>query len=101
MSTDLRPAPPAAADAVVTPAAVVRRRGLLLLAAFAWNTWVWGTRIWNLLTGPEFDTRTTGFVAVHLVLYATSIAVGVVVGAIGLRLWRDARDARDAAATSA
>lgn len=98
-STDLRPPPTdASPDVVVLTGAVARRRGALLLAAFVWNTWVWGTRVWNLLTGPELATRTDAFVAVHLALYAASIVVGVVVGAIGWTLWRSGRGAARASA---
>lgn len=66
------------------------RRGWLLLAAFAWNTWVWTGRIYNMLTGSELETRSTEFIVVHLVLYGVSLAVGAVVGVIGWRLRREA-----------
>lgn len=68
-----------------------RQRGWLLLGAFAWNTWVWVTRLWNLLTGAELQTRSTGFIVVHVLLYLASLGVGAVVGVIGWRLRREAR----------
>lgn len=74
-----------------------RRRGWLLLAAFAWNTWLFTTRIWNLLTGPELETRSTGFVVVHMVLYIASLAVGAMVGTIGWRMRREASGGADEA----
>lgn len=99
MTTDLRtagddPAAPDASPATTDETGVKARRGLLLLAAFAWNTWVWVTRIYNLVTGPEWDTATTAFLAVHLVLYAASLAVGTMVGVIGWRMWRETRGSR-------
>ena len=65
------------------------RRGVLLLAFAAWNWWLWGTRAWNLLTGDE--GRTTAFIAIHLALYATSIAIATAVGVIGWRMRREGR----------
>lgn len=65
------------------------RRGLLLLAFAAWNWWLWGTRAWNLLTGDE--GRSAGFVAVHLALYATSLAFATAVGVMGWRMRSEAR----------
>ncbi|MBW3619235.1 MAG: hypothetical protein KY461_03250 [Actinobacteria bacterium] len=65
------------------------RRGALLLAFAAWNWWLWGTRTWNLLAGDE--RRTAGFVAVHLALYATSLAVATAVGVLGWRMRAEAR----------
>lgn len=80
-----------------TGAARQRRRGWLLVAAFAWNTWLFTTRIWNLLTGPELETRSTGFVVVHMVLYVASLAVGAMVGTIGWRMRREASGGADEA----
>lgn len=65
------------------------RRGLLLLAFAAWNWWLWGTRTWNLVTGDE--ERTTAFVAIHLALYAVSLAIATAVGVMGWRMRREAR----------
>jgi hypothetical protein len=80
---------PAASDAVVTPRAVHRRRGLLLLAAAVFNLWVWATRVRNLLsTTDEFSAA---FIGVHAVLYVSATIVAVVVGVIGWRQWREAR----------
>lgn len=74
-----------------------RRRGWLLLGASAWNTWLFTTRIWNLLTGPELETRSTGFVVVHMVLYVASLAIGAMVGVIGWRLRREDAERRGGA----
>lgn len=82
-------------SAGMTSAVSHRRRGQLLVAAFVWSTYVWGTRIWNLLTGPELAARSTAFVTVHLLLYVASLAVGAVVGVIGWRMRREARQAQE------
>lgn len=96
MATDVTDAP-LGRDPAPAPAATARnvRRGWLLLGAFGWNTYVWVTRIYNLLSGGELQTRSTGFVVVHLVLYGVSLAVGLVVGVIGWRLRREALAARE------
>lgn len=87
MATDV--VAPAASGVVVTPRAVHRRRGLLLLAAAAFNVWLWATRMRNLLaTSDEFSAV---FIGVHAVLYVSATAVAVVVGVIGWRQWREAR----------
>jgi hypothetical protein len=70
---------------------VHRRRGLLLVAAAVFNVWVWGTRMRNLLA--DAGDFSTAFVGVHVVLYVTATIVALVVGAIGLRQWREARAA--------
>jgi hypothetical protein len=77
------------ADTVPTPRAVHRRRAWLLLASAAFNLWLWATRIRNLV--GDADENTAAFLAVHGVLYASAIAVAVVVGAIG---WRQLRESR-------
>ncbi|WP_052665435.1 hypothetical protein [Nitriliruptor alkaliphilus] len=88
MATDVAPRA-GAADAVTTPRAVHRRRGLLLLAAAAFNLWLWATRMRNLLA--DAGDFSTAFVGVHAVLYVTATAVALVVGVIGFRQWREAR----------
>ena len=65
------------------------RRGALLLAFAAWNWWLWGTRAWNLLAGDE--PRSTAFVAVHLALYVTSLAIATAVGVMGWRMRAEVR----------
>jgi hypothetical protein len=88
VATDVA-ARPDASESIVTPRAVHRRRGLLLLAAAAFNLWLWVTRIRNL--AADADGFSTAFVAVHAVLYVSAIAVALVVGAIGWRQWRESR----------
>jgi hypothetical protein len=86
VATDVvAPAP----DAVVTPRAVHRRRGLLLLAAAVFNVWLWATRVRNLAaSSSDFSAA---FVGVHAVLYVSATAVALVVGVIGWRQWREGR----------
>lgn len=65
------------------------RRGLLLIVFALWNWWLWGTRTWNLFTSGE--ERTTAFIAVHLALYAVSLAFATAFGVMGARMRREAR----------
>lgn len=76
---------------VVVPARVHRRRGLLLLALAAFQLWLWGTRIVNLLR--DADEFSTAFVGIHLTLYVTAIGAGIVLGVLGWKQWREARTA--------
>ena len=78
-----------ASDDVRTPARVHRRRGLVLLGLGAFQAWLWVTRLVNLVTDPE--PRTTGFVAVHAVLYTAAFGAAFVLLGLGWRLWREAR----------
>jgi small neutral amino acid transporter SnatA (MarC family) len=66
----------------------LRSRSTLLLAAAAWTIWVWATRIWNILGDPAHDAA---FKAVHSLLALVSIAFGVALGVVGLRMRREAR----------
>jgi hypothetical protein len=65
-----------------------RARSTLLLAAAAWTIWVWATRIWNIVNEPAHDAA---FKAVHSLLALVSIAFGVALGVVGLRMRREAR----------
>ena len=65
-----------------------RTRSALLLAAAAWTIWVWTTRIWNILNDPAHDAA---FKAVHSLLALVSIAFGIALGVVGLRMRREAR----------
>jgi len=65
-----------------------RARSTLLLAAAAWTIWVWATRIWNIVGDPAHDAA---FKAVHSLLALVSIAFGVAIGVVGLRMRREAR----------
>lgn len=69
-----------------------RARSTLLLAAAAWTIWVWTTRIWNILNDPAHDAA---FKAVHSLLALVSVAFGIAIGVIGLRMRREARAARE------
>jgi len=69
-----------------------RRRALILLALAAFQFWMWGTRIANLVgTTGDFSTA---FVAVHLGLFGAGIGAGVLLAVLGVRMWREARQAR-------
>ncbi|HSK36583.1 MAG TPA: hypothetical protein VLA80_07600 [Actinomycetota bacterium] len=65
-----------------------RTRSALLLAAAAWTIWVWTTRIWNILNDPAHDAA---FKAVHSLLALVSLAVGLALGVVGVRMRREAR----------
>lgn len=78
-------------ERLLVPTARHRRRGMLLVAVALFQFWVWGTRIDNLLRSS--DGFPAAFIAVHLVLYVTSIGVGVVLAVLGVRMWREARRA--------
>ena len=65
-----------------------RTRSTLLLAAAAWTIWVWTTRIWNIVNDPAHDAA---FKAVHSLLALVSIAFGIALGVVGLRMRREAR----------
>jgi hypothetical protein len=69
----------------------LRTRSTLLLAAAAWTIWVWTTRIWNILNDPTHDAA---FKAVHSLLALVSVAFGIAIGVVGLRIRREARAAR-------
>ena len=66
----------------------LRTRSTLLLAAAAWTIWVWTTRIWNILNDPAHDAA---FKAVHSLLALVSIAFGVALAVVGLRMRREER----------
>ena len=66
-----------------------RRRAVVLLALGAFQLWLWGTRIVNLL--QEVGSFSAAFVAVHLVLYVAAVGAGVALIALGARMWRETR----------
>lgn len=80
---------PTASDDVTTPAAVHRRRGLVLGALGVFQVWLWATRLVNLVNDPE--PRTTAFVTVHAVLYLAAFGTAFVLLGLGWRMWREAR----------
>ena len=65
----------------------VRNRANLLLAAAAWTLYVWGTRMWNIASDPAHDLR---FKAVHGLLALVSVAFGIALAVVGLRMRREA-----------
>jgi hypothetical protein len=69
----------------------LRARSTLLLAAAAWTIWVWATRIRNIVGDPAHDA---GFKAVHGLLALVSIAFGVALAVVGLRMRREERAPR-------
>jgi hypothetical protein len=83
--------PPAAGSQLSVPARGHHRRGLLLVGLGAFQLWLWGTRVVNLL--GEADSFSAAFVAVHLVLYVTAIGAGVLLLALGWRLLRESSGA--------
>jgi small neutral amino acid transporter SnatA (MarC family) len=66
----------------------LRTRSTLLLAAAAWTIWIWTTRIWNIVGDPAHDAA---FKAVHSLLALVSIAFGVALAVVGLRMRREER----------
>ena len=66
----------------------LRTRSTLLLAAAAWTIWVWVTRIWNILGDPAHDAA---FKLVHSLLALVSVAFGIALGVVGLRMRREER----------
>jgi small neutral amino acid transporter SnatA (MarC family) len=79
---------PSGGSAPRTPGRALRGRSTLLLAAAAWTIWVWATRIWNIVGDPAHDAA---FKAVHSLLALVSIAFGVALGLVGLRMRREER----------
>jgi hypothetical protein len=77
------------ADDVAIPRRTHLRRGVALLALAAFQFWLWGTRIWNLL--QDTGSFTAAFVAVHLVLYVAAIGAGVVLAVLGVRMVGEVR----------
>ena len=69
----------------------LRTRSTLLLAAAVWTISVWATRIWNILGDPAHDAA---FKAVHSLLALVSVAFGIALGVVGLRMRREERDRR-------
>lgn len=61
-----------------------RRAAWVLIALFAWTVYVWGTRMWNMAG----EDHSVGFVVVHAVIAAVSVAFGAAAGWIGFRRLR-------------
>lgn len=77
------------ANVIVVPRPRHRRRAAVLLVLGAFQLWLWGTRIVNLLESA--GSFSTAFVTVHLVLYVAAIAAGVVLAGLGASMWRETR----------
>ncbi len=75
--------------AVVVPATTHRRRAILLAALGLFQLWMWGTRLWNI--AQEAGDFSAAFVGVHVVLFVTGIAAGIVLGVLAWQQWREAR----------
>ncbi len=85
------PTPPAAdRGTVAVPARTHRVRSWILLAFAAWNVWVWTTRAANMV--GERNEWDVAFVVVHLLLFAGGLGGAVVLGVVGWRMRREARD---------
>ena len=69
----------------------LRTRSTLLLPAAAWTIWVWVTRIWNILGDPAHGAA---FKLVHSLLALVSVAFGIALAVVGLRMRREERDRR-------
>ena len=69
----------------------LRARSTLLLAAAAWTIWVWVTRIWNIVGDPAHDAA---FKLVHSLLALVSVAFGIALAVVGLRMRREERARR-------
>lgn len=75
-------------DEVVVDAGNHRRRAWFLVAFAAWNVFVWGTRVRNLIGSDE--VHTTAFIIVHTVLYVAGFGGAVVLAVMGRRMLREA-----------
>lgn len=76
---------------VVVPATTHRRRAIVLAALALFQLWMWGTRLWNI--AQEAGDFSAAFVGVHVVLFVTGIAAGLVLGVLAWQQWREARQA--------
>jgi hypothetical protein len=72
---------------------ITRRWAAFLIAVGVWTWLIWprlGVAIWQ--DTRSFDDGTpTAFLTVHAVLIVASLAIGTVVGVLGVRAWRAAR----------
>ena len=66
-----------------------RGRAYVLLAAAAWTIYVWVTRMWNILRDHD-PAHGVAFKTVHGVLAVISVGFALAIGAIGLRMRREA-----------
>jgi hypothetical protein len=59
-----------------------RRDVLVLRAAALWTIWIWGTRIWNIVTD---EGRSVGFKVTHVLLALISVAFAVAIWLVANR----------------
>ncbi len=70
-----------------------RKHGWLLVAIAIWNFVVWGTFIKNLAASHAAgEDRPGGYYVAHSVLIVVDLAIGVVLGLLGLKILRQARN---------
>lgn len=78
-----------------------RRSSWFLLLVGVWSWIIWPTFLKNIWKDPRsFDNGPTGFLLVHAVLVAVSLAIGTAVGVIGLRGLRGLKGLRERQASS-
>jgi hypothetical protein len=71
---------------------ITRRWAAFLIAVGVWTWLIWprlGVAIWQD-TRSFADGAPTAFLMVHAVLIVASLAIGTVVGVLGVRAWRAA-----------
>jgi predicted branched-subunit amino acid permease len=64
---------------------MTRGEAIVLRVFAVWTTWVWGTRIGNVMGD---DSRSTAFKAVHVVLAIISVAFAIATWVIVRRVRR-------------
>ena len=71
-----------------------RKHGWLLVGIALWNFVVWGTFIKNLAAShASGEDRPGGYYVAHSVLIVVDLAIGVVLGLLGLKILRGNRTA--------
>jgi hypothetical protein len=65
-----------------------------LIAFGVWSLWIWPTFLRNIWKdNRSFDHGPTAFFLIHLALVIVSLALGLIIGWIGVRGWRAANQA--------
>jgi hypothetical protein len=73
---------------------VSKRVGWFLVAFGVWSWVIWPTFLKNIWADPRsWHDGPTGFFTVHLALTVVSLALGTVIGVLGVRALRPARQA--------
>ena len=66
-----------------------RKHGWLLIAVAVWNFFIWSTFAKNLAVAHSSgEQRATGYWVAHSVLIVADLAIGVVLGLLGLKALR-------------